>query len=315
MYRENAKTALAALNSAYFRNGAYKGVMFWDRAELIEMIEDFCDTDASYNDFLQEYINTSIAISGVDWSANPYFDDILWMCLAYLRASKILNNSSYLTMAKNNFDYVTTHGIVNYGLVDHKVGKGEGSAISSTVYVVVGSMLGKELNDPTYCAKAKSVLDAIMTHLYNPDNGHVFDHIKLDGTIEYAAHDCNFGMFMRGCLEVYEDTKDEKYYDAMIMAADNIIQLKYKTGLMCDHYSGDGAGFKAIYIRQLAYMAKKYDLEDYIVWLQMNADSAWNNRNTYNLMQNDFCIKTANHRLWRVFDCHCAVVLLQACAE
>lgn len=84
---------------------------------------------------------------------------------------------------------------------------------------------------------------------------------------------------------------------------------------MCDHYDKDGAGFKAILSRQYANFARKYDNDIIMEWLQFNADSAWENCNKYDLMQNDFCTKTADHRMWRVFDCHSAVTLLINCIE
>ena len=310
-YLENSKIALDALNETYYVKGTFKGSMFWDRAEMVELIADACEKlGDEYKAQLQEMINTSITISTEDWSRNPYFDDILWMCIAFTRAGIILENPHYIEVAKNNLDYVTRSGIINYGLVDHMKGKGDGSAISSTTYVVASAMIGKALNDSTYLDQAKAMLDTIMQKLYNTDNGHVFDYIKATGTVEYAAHDSNFGMFIRGCGEVYEYTNDEKYFEAMKLAIENIITAKYNTELMCNHYTGDGSGFKAIYIRQVLYVSKKYELDDYVEWLKLNAESAWNNRNKYNLMQNDFCTKTADHRLYRAFDCQTAVTLL-----
>lgn len=315
-YLENSKIALQALNETYYVKGTFRGSMFWDRAELMELIEDACEKlGDDYKTQLQEMINTSIVISTEDWSRNPYYDDILWMCIAFTRAGVILNEPHYIEVAKNNLDYVTKNGIVKYGLVDHMKGKGEGSTISSVNYVVASALVGKAINDTTYLDQAKTMLDTFMQTLYNPDNGHVFDHIKADGTIEYFAHDSNFGMFIRGCSEVYEYTKDEKYFEALKLATENIITLKYNAELMCDHNTGDGAGFKAIYIRQVSYVAKKYELEDYMEWLKINAESAWNNRNKYNLMQNDFCAKTADHKLYKAFDCQTAVTLLINCVE
>lgn len=313
-YFENAKIALKSFNDIYYRAGSFKGTMFWDRAELIEMVADACEKlGDEYKVQLQEVINTSIAISGTDWAKNPYYDDILWMCLAFARASVILENSDYLTIAKNNFNYVTENGIVELGLVDHKKGNGEGNTISSTTYVVVASILGKLLNEKNYQKKAKAMLDAIMANLYNNSNGHVFDHVNADGTKEFFAHDSNFGMFARACSEVYEFTNDIKYFDAMQLAIEHLITLKYKSGVMCNHNTGDAAGFKAIFVRQVSYIASKYKIEDYTVWLRINADSVWENRNKYNLMQNDFCSKTADHRLWSAFDCHSAIVLILSC--
>ena len=96
-YLENAQVALQALNDTYYVKGTFKGSCFWDRAELMELIADACENISSdYQEQLQEMINTSKVISTEDWSRNPYFDDILWMCIAYERASIILNKPHYL---------------------------------------------------------------------------------------------------------------------------------------------------------------------------------------------------------------------------
>lgn len=313
-YLENSKVALQALNEIYYVKGTFKGTMFWDRAEFIELIEDACEKlGDEHKTQLQEMIDTSIKISTEDWSRNPYYDDILWMCIAFARAGVILDKPHYIDLAKNNLDYVTKNGIINYGLVDHMKGKGWGCTISSVTYAVASALIGKIIKDTFYLDQAKAMLDTFMQKLYNPDNGHVYDHITAEGKIEYFEHVSNAGMFIRACSEIYEYTKDEKYLVELDKAASYIIDKKYNNSIMCEHEFGDGAGFKAILTRQLGYVANKHNLTDYINWMQCSAESAWNNRNKYNLMQNDFCTKTADHRLYRAFDCQSAVTLLISC--
>lgn len=316
-YLTNAKNALKAFNEVYYNKfNSFIWLMFWDTAEIVEMIEDACEKlDSSNQDQLKNVLDKALSKNQEDWSNNPFYDDILWMCLAFIRASKILNDDTYFNIAKRNFDYVTEHGVNPDGLIEWKEGTHQSCTISSTTYVVCASLIGKTLEDNTYLEKGKTVLDKVMTSLYNPDNGHVYDHINEDGSIEYFEHVSNAGMFIRACSEVYDYTQDEKYVAELDKAASYIIAKKYNSGTMCEHESGDGAGFKAILARQLRYIADRHNLPDYVEWMRCSADSAWNNRNKYDLMQNDFCTKTADHKLYRAFDCQSAVTLLINCVE
>lgn len=312
---ETSKTAFAALNENYYRgSGVFKATMFWDRAELIEMIEDYCEkVDNNGTAQLTECVNSIVNHNSTNWSSNEYYDDILWMCLAFIRASEILNEENYFTIAKNNFDYVTTNGRTDLGLIEWKEGATQSSAISSVTYVVCASLIAKRTNDSKYFELGKEVMNKVFEYLYNPDNGHVYDHVNGDGSIEYFEHVSNAGMFLRACSEMYDHTNDENYLVEMDKAAGYIIAKKYNSEIMCEHEGGDGAGFKAILARQLAYVSNKHNFPEYVEWMRISAEAAWNNRNKYNLMHNDFCQKTEEHKMYRVFDCHSAVVTLINC--
>jgi predicted alpha-1,6-mannanase (GH76 family) len=314
-YTENAQQAFNALNETYYRGGGvYKGTMFWDHAEFIEMIEDFCDrADCSKKSQLKECVDRLLTNCSEDWSSNKYYDDILWMCLALIRAADILDNAEYLNIAKSNFDFVTANGTTPLGLIEWQEGAEQSSAISSLTYVVCASLIAKAFNDVSYFTLGKNVMNKVMKLLYNPDNGHVYDHINRDGSVEYFEHVSNAGMFLRACSEMYDHTGDDSYINELDKAASYIIAKKYNSEIMCEHESGDGAGFKAILARQLRYVADKHNFDEYTEWLRCSADTAWANRNKYNLMQNDFCKKTADHKMFRAFDCHSAVVLLINC--
>lgn len=316
-YIDNSKTAYAALNENYYRgDGVFKGTMFWDRAELIEMIEDYCEkveaTPKSLGQ-LRESVGSILNRFSHDWSSNEYYDDILWMCLAFIRAAEILKNDSYFQVAKDNFDYVTANSKTALGLIEWKEGRLESCAISSLTYVVCASLIAKKLGDAEYANLGKSVMDKVFKYLYNPDNGHVYDHVNGDGSIEYFEHVSNAGMFLRACSEMHDHFGDDSLIEELDKATAYIIAKKYNSGIMCEHEGSDGAGFKAIFARQLRYVSDKHNFPEYLEWMRISADSAWNNRNKYDLMHNDFCQKTEEHKMYRVFDCHSAVVTLINC--
>ena len=315
-YKNKAKTSLENFDDIYYIGGMYKGLRFWDRAELIEMIEDACEfLGVEHKTRLQEMIDTSMIISGEDWSHNPWYDDILWMIGAFYRAAEILDNPKYYDIAKANFDYITNSAIMDNGLVNWKKGVYQPCSVSTLNYVINACRFYKSTGEEQYLTFAINRMEALFTHLYNFDNGHVYDHLEPNEVIKYRENAQNTGLFLRACADLYDLTGNERYFNEIDKAASFFIGKEWNGEAMHIHQPGDAAGFKAIFSRHLRYVSDKFNLPQYLEWMRFCADTAWSNRNKYGLICNDFCIKTPDHRLFRAFDCHCAVVLFIQCVE
>ncbi len=114
----DADTITNAYNTAFYKtsgsNGYYAndttggGFGFWTGAEEIEMLEDAYDRSKSsdYKTKISALINYFVSINGSLWTGNKFNDDILWATIACERAYQITGNTTFKTLAKNNFDAV-----------------------------------------------------------------------------------------------------------------------------------------------------------------------------------------------------------------
>lgn len=311
-YIEAAKSAIKAFDLVYYAKGDYRGNHFWNRAEMIEMIEDACDNidDDSYKSKLTEMCETTLIIHTKDWSRNPFYDDIAWMCLAFARASKILDNLDYAEIAKTNLNYIYEKGRFEDGATAWKRGVLSKHSITACTFSIAACVLGDIFSDESYYAMAIDVFSYVMTNLFNPDDGRVYDKILEDGTIDYAYHSYLQGVFVGACCMLYEHTSEEIYKTYADKAFEYVFVDIYPDKEMNDYNTDDAEGFKAILSRWARKYALQFDKTEYIDWLRSEAESAYNNRNKYGLMQNNLHEKTKDHKQFTAFDCHSAVTVL-----
>ena len=114
----DADTLTNAYNTAFYKvsgsNGYYANDTtggnpgFWTGAEEIEMLEDAYDrsNSSTYKSMITALINDFVAVNGSLWTGNSFNDDILWATIACERAYQITGNSTFKSLAKNNFDAV-----------------------------------------------------------------------------------------------------------------------------------------------------------------------------------------------------------------
>ena len=103
----NAFYATFGAGNAHFKNDQNGGVSyFWTQAEIIEGIEDAYDRsgNVTYKNQITALLNGFSSDNGTNWSSNTYNDDICWACIAYLRGYQVTGNTTFLTVAKSNYD-------------------------------------------------------------------------------------------------------------------------------------------------------------------------------------------------------------------
>lgn len=308
-YLEVAKSAIKSINSVYYNSlGDYKGNHFWNRAEMIEMIEDAYDIiGEEYKTQLANMCNVTLTIHKKEWSNNPFYDDLCWMCIAFARASKILENTEYLEIAKTNLDYLWENSRYEDGAMAWKRGVKTKHAITSCTFSIAACVIGSLLNDDSYFEKAIEALDYVINKLSNMDEGKVYDKIYEDGVYDYASYSYLQGTFIGACCLLHEYTGDDKYKEYATKAVEYTLTEVFTDGLMNNYREGDGAGFKGILARYIRMYAKKYDSAEHLEWLRTHAQTAWENRNKFGLMQNNLYEKTRDHTKFTAWDCHSAV--------
>ncbi len=154
---------------------------FWEEAEEIEMAEDgYYWAIRPNNSFgnatliantIDDLCAGFVAHNGSVWSADQYDDDLDWAIMAFARAYQITGNSTWLTDAETNFNYVWINGQVNgqtngsWGLTQIR-GQQRMYANVNFTFVIAGYLLYNITGDSSYKSKADAIFNWSKTNLY-----------------------------------------------------------------------------------------------------------------------------------------------------
>jgi len=292
---------------------------FWRTAEMIELVEDAADRSGNgvYAHMVGELTRGVFLRWGGRWAAHRrYNDDVMWMVLAFVRASAITGDQQLRDVANRNFDAVFARAWsadLGGGLWWTSDRHEKNTCVNAPA-AIAAVRLSRALRDPGYLAKAKRLYAWVRRHLYDSETGAVYDHVFKDDdgqtVVDRATYTYNQGTFTGAGSELYRATHDAAYLDdaggAMAFTRSDLT----KDGVLHGEGGGDGGGFKGIFARYAGDYLRHDPTRTYEDWLAQNADAAWSHRNARDLMGQDWAAPTPKGEL-RAFDASSAVVLFQ----
>lgn len=322
-----ADAAFNALNKVYW-DGAEKffrkeetgstNADFWLEAQLWDTVMDQYDRTHArsvkrqindlYDGFMAQY---------QDWTTNKFNDDIMWWSISCTRAYKITKNKRYLKQAKDSFDFVYKN------FCDDKLGCGiwwtsdresKNSCIEGPT-VIAAVRLSELLRDPSYFEKAKSIYQWQKSTLTD-GAGKVFDSLRYtppstnsNSTTNNTSNTSdrnsnplatfsltyNQGTYIGASVLLYLKAKDASYLAKAKKTADwtRTHLCTGKDQILRNENQGDGGAFKGIFVRYMKLLVRDGGCKEYLPWMQMNADTAWQNRRlSDNIMGPDWSAPT-----------------------
>jgi len=294
------------------QNGGDPG--FWQEIEEIEGIEDANDrAGGAYQSQVAALLNGFSKAHGTNWSDNIYNDDISWAAIAYTRGYQATGNTTFRTIAKNNFDmmfarawnpargtlYWTTKNTSYNSCIECPAG-------------IASYLLSQALRDDSYLSRAQDLFAWEKTHLFDASSGAVRDAVDTRGRVGTWSSTYNQGTFV-GLANFLGDTASAK------LAADytrDHLGKQTASGyqIMPEYGSGgdNNSGLNSIGLRWIAKFMQDRRLQSaYLPWFQANADTAWAVRRTEdNLSWCQWLHQTPNGVL-HSWDCINSVVALQ----
>jgi predicted alpha-1,6-mannanase (GH76 family) len=316
---KRAETVFDAFIAQYYDKGKFKDAHFWDNAEIFETVIDAYEItrDEKYRAYIDEISAATLGQYGKKWTWNEYNDDIMWLCIAYSRAYLLTGEADYLKYAKTNFDSVWTRAYsddLGGGLWWRTDNQSKNSCVCGPG-AIAACLLGKATGNDSYYDKAKQVLDWQIENLYQPGVGKVYDNIGIDGSINKWASTYNQGTFVGACLLLYQHNGEETYLKHAEKAATYAMRSMYTYKVMNNETEGgDLIGFKGILTRWISRYAVFANDKEIFDWLKLNAEAAWKNRNSKNLIWTAWGEKTSNKTAgYDVFGMSTAVALMFNC--
>ncbi len=325
----DANAVTDAYNAAFFvlsgSNGTYKndttggGFGFWTGAEEIEMMEDAYERskNPNYLTMVTQLINGFVNKNGSLWTGNGFNDDILWATIASARAYQLTGNTTFKTLAKNNFDavYARAYDTTLGGGLWWSTAKSSKNSCVNGPGEIAACLLYTILNDSSYLTKAQSLYSWERSTLFNASTGSVYDHINADGTLSTVALTYNEGTFLGAGNYLYGITGTASYLsDAQLCASYTQAHLCDSNGILPQYSStGDLSGFNGIFIRWLGHMAKQQNLwANYYDWMATNAAAALGSRRSDGLAWDQWKTATPTGTL-QSWACSNTVVICNVC--
>ncbi len=324
-----ADAAMDAFDRAFYVEQAGRGFFrtstasthyaaFWRTAEMIEMVEDAADRSGNpvYGRMVAELARGAALRWGGNWTVNRrYNDDVMWMVLAFVRASTITGDGHLRDVAKRNFDAVFARAWSSDfgGGLWWTTDRNEKNACVNAPAAIAAVRLAGALHQPAYLAKAERLYAWLRRSLYDSQTGAVYDHVFRDDgqtVVDRATYTYNQGTFTGAGSELYRATHDDAYLDDAGHAMEFTRTDLTAGGLLHGERGGDGGGFKGVFARYAGDYLRHDPTRTYEGWLAQNASAAWSHRNARGLMGQDWAAPASKGEL-RAFDASSAVVLLE----
>ena len=309
----------AQLKAFYFTNAAggffhatNEGgkTFFWQGAEQMEMVLDAYErtTNSACLTVFSNLFNGFISEHGTNWAENPFNDDIMWMVIACARAEQWTGNPVFRDAAKLNFDlcFARAWSTNLGGGLWWKTSNHSKNACVNGPAAIAAWLLSQICADTNYLAKSQAAYDWERNTLFDQASGRVCDNINEAGKISRICFTYNQGTFI-GAANFLGHTNDAR------LAADYTRDYLCKDGILPGYnQDGDAAGFNGICLRWLAKFMRDHGLqEQYLTWLQANAEAAWKCRRAGDgLVWSRWYLPTPDKPLY-AWACSSSVVLLQ----
>ncbi len=277
---------------------------------MITGLEDACERtqSADRKQLITDLLNSFLNQETYDWSWNSWTDDIAWATIAVIRGYQITGNTTYRTVAANNWNFAFNRGwdnVVGGGLWEN-MDKHTKASLANNPMIISGILLYEATGDVAYLNKCKQIYAWLRNSgIYNTTTGVVNEAKVNDGSIQYSDNAYNTGSFINAAASLYKHTRDVQYLNDAIRSADHVIN---KFGVI--NQEADAC------VRGIAKLARENNLgSKYNPWLVRQCIAAWNNRRTdYNITNNDWRNTTPSGEQYAM-QCISAVTVLSVTPE
>ena len=216
---------------------------------------------------------------------NDFVDDMEWICLTMIRLYEQTGDKKFINTAQSLWDRIKANWNDTYsggGIAWKQSQPASKNACSNGPAGIIAARMyqlnGKKQTDLDW---AKKIYDWQTEKLVNAGTGAVYDHIVNHDTGERKDwfFTYNQGTYMGMAHELYNITGEKKYLDMAVLAANYCITnlIDKKNNILKDEGArGDGALFKAVFVRYFVKLVLEEDLskshkERFVAFFNNNA--------------------------------------------
>ena len=277
----------------------------YGEALSIQVCED--NWDATHSQAAQTLVNSMLTTfdntQGALWSGDGWNDDVGWMVAAYIHGYWATGNSTWLTIAENNWNLVYNRGWSTQlgGGIYETTDNQDKEGLSNNPFIWEGVQLYEATGDTTYLTKAEAIYAWVRSNLFNATNsnnavgvpGRLIQGEEDSGALEGTSGSAslyNQGAFLEAAANLYHVTGNSEYYN------DAVLDINYTMGnepIMSNNSEDGGAQWAYWFIRGLHDFCDYTNTwSTYYPYLLANANQEWQERNNLNLTWNQWTAPT-----------------------
>jgi len=146
--------------------------------------------------------------------------------------------------------------------------------------VIAAMRLYHITGEASYLEKSKKIYHWAHENLFQESTGRVADHKVGDDPPGFEDYTYNQGTAIGAAVMLYKETGKQSYLDDAILAANYTKnEMSNEEGILPAEGDWNEQGvLKAIFVRYMDMLIEKAEQEQYLPWLQKNANTAWKNR-------------------------------------
>jgi predicted alpha-1,6-mannanase (GH76 family) len=284
-----AAAGMAALQIFYSSaTGLWNSTGWWNAANVLETTIDYSrlTNQKKYHPVISNTYHKQKSKGFLDAEV---YDDQGWWALTWIKAYDLTGEKRYLDTAKSIFKDMTQgwDSKCGGGMWWHKDRKYKNAITNELFFTVAIRLHQRTVNDygkGSYIDWSKRGWNWFkksgMLNSQNLVNDGLDDRCRNNRQTTWTY---NQGVAIGGLVDLYKSTKDQTYLKQANAIAASTIKNLSRNGILterCEPECGeDGAQFKGIFMRNLAYLQETAPLPQYKAFILKNADAVWAKRN------------------------------------
>lgn len=217
---------------------------------------------------------------------NDFYDDMEWMALALLRAYDLTGDNSFAEKSRDLWADIQMgwNDQVGGGIAWRKSQLFYKNAPANAPAIILAVRLYNRFGDEGDLQMAINIHDWMRDNLIDPATGMVWDgkNRQGDGKVDkdWRFTYCQ-GVYIGGCTELAEVTKDGKYTAYALQTIKNAMTslINKQAGTLQDERGGDAGLFRGILVRYMVDFVRRNpeceDVSAITAFLVKNAETVW----------------------------------------
>jgi predicted alpha-1,6-mannanase (GH76 family) len=214
---------------------------------------------------------------------SEYNDDVGWWALAATRAYNITHEPRYLNVAIKIADrqWNDWDGTYGGGIWWRRTARDQKNVATNGTAAIVNATLYRYTGSARFKKHAVALFAWVDSKLRS--GGRLDDRIERYNRIQ-VDYSYNYGSYIGAALALYRITGSGSYVERATSLADSALgRLVNSSGVLRSEGTGDGGGFKGIFMRNLRWLANARAVSsarrsNYANFIEHNAAVAWSHR-------------------------------------
>jgi predicted alpha-1,6-mannanase (GH76 family) len=251
---------------------------FWWVAELWEMaLDDYQGTRGTGDRHLVDDVYDGFVARHPKFDSD-FNDDRGWWALASVRAYELTGEARFLRRAKSLWTGIWSSwdSALGGGIWWSRASHIEKNVATNATAASIAAELYRQTGKSKFRDAALALVHWLNRRLRSGD--HIADHVDANGAVVDWQFTYDYGAYAGAAARLSRIEGNDKFLRAAVAVATHATTALTTNGILVDEGSGTGAGFKGIYVRNLALLVTEFGQSQFRTFLDENGETAWQHR-------------------------------------